>query len=98
MQEARSHLLKNGMSQQFTDLLAARYIQRLEDKEAAHISKIMDFFDTKRVGFEAMQALGDAKMEDVCMNYQMLSNYNQELYQNEVRRTLATHQKQRHQH
>ena len=35
MQEARSHLLKNGMSQQFTDLLAARYIQRLEDREAA---------------------------------------------------------------
>lgn len=35
MQDARSHLLKNGMTQQFTDLLAARYIRKLEDSDTS---------------------------------------------------------------
>lgn len=58
----------------------------------------MDFFDTKRDGFSAMKTLCDTNMEHVCLNYQILSNYNQELYQNQIRRNLATHQKSKHQH
>ena len=43
MQEVRAHLLKNGMSEQFADLLAARYIKTNEE---GRMTAIMDLFNS----------------------------------------------------
>jgi hypothetical protein len=45
MQQVRAHLLKNGMSKQFTDLLAARYIKTAEQ---GRIVSIMDLFNSNQ--------------------------------------------------
>lgn len=58
----------------------------------------MDFFDTKRDGFTAMKALADSELSDVHINYQMLSNYTRELYENQINQHVATHQKRGYQH
>jgi len=44
MLDTRLHLLKNGMSAHFTDMLAARYIRGLEDKDTSQIVSISDLF------------------------------------------------------
>jgi len=44
MLAARKHLLENGMTNQFADLLAARYIRGLEDKDTSYIATIMDLY------------------------------------------------------
>ena len=45
MQQVRNHLIKNGMTQQFADLLAARYIKTAEE---GSVVSIMDLFDTDK--------------------------------------------------
>ena len=44
MLDTRLHLLRNGMTAQFADLLAARYIRGLEDQETSQIANISDLF------------------------------------------------------
>lgn len=75
MAETRSYLLKRGMTVQFTDLLAAKYIRKLEDAKDARICTIMDFFDTKKDGFKAMQILVNTDIRNVHLNYATLDSY-----------------------
>jgi len=42
MHKVRQHLLSRGMTAQFTDILAAKYIKKIEEKD--QIFTIMDFF------------------------------------------------------
>ena len=53
MKDLRQHLLSRGMTEQFADILAAKYIRKLED-EGNMIVPIMDFFDTRRDGSKAL--------------------------------------------
>lgn len=39
----------------------------------------MDLFDTKKDGFSSMDKLDKAEMKNISINYQMLTEYNQEL-------------------
>lgn len=48
MSQVRKHLIKNGMSRQFTDILAAKYIKGLEDKKDQKILRVMDLFNTTK--------------------------------------------------
>lgn len=45
MAQVRTHLLMNGMTQQFADMLASRYIKKAEE---GTIFAIMDLFDTRK--------------------------------------------------
>jgi len=65
------------MSANYADMLAARYIQKLE--ENSKIVTVMSLFDTKKDGFAAMKNLADASMENVSLNYTTLSAYSREI-------------------
>ena len=69
MLAARKHLLENGMSVQFADMLAARYIRGLEDKETSQIATIMDLYQTKLDKFTGLKAVLDARTRDCRLNY-----------------------------
>ena len=63
------------MTVQFADLLAAKYIQKLEDSKKSKIYTIMDFFETKKDNFSAMKALADSNIKNVFLNYSTLNAY-----------------------
>lgn len=48
MTQVRKHLLENGMSRQFADILAAKYIKNLESKEDHKICKVLDLFNSTK--------------------------------------------------
>lgn len=93
MKDMRQHLLSRGMTEQFADILAAKYIRKLED-EGNMIVPIMDFFDSRKDGANALQALSAADMHDVALNYETLDSYtrsvNHGAKQSAVRQTLQT--------
>lgn len=80
MKDVRQHLLARGMTEQFADILAAKYIRKLED-EGNMIVPIMDFFDSRRDGAKALQALATADMNDVALNYETLDSYTRSVNQ-----------------
>jgi hypothetical protein len=47
MVDNRKFLIKHGMTSEFADTLAKRYINRLETSKDVHICSIMDLFDSK---------------------------------------------------
>ena len=79
MLDTRLHLLRNGMTAQFADLLAARYIRGLEDQEMSQIASILDLFQTKRDEFSALKAVLDAPTRDCRLNYQTLGEYTKQV-------------------
>ena len=62
------------MTPQFADLLAARYIQNMEDQDS-QIVRIMDLYDTKQDKAVSLKATIDARFEDIKLNYKTLSEY-----------------------
>mgnify|MGYP000347554634 CR=1 FL=1 len=76
MAQTRAHLVRKGMTPDYADQLAAKYIKNLEHGQ---VVRVMDFFDTKRDDFKAMQILSDAPLESVAFNYQTLASYSREL-------------------
>ena len=79
MLDTRLHLLKNGMTAQFADLLAARYIRGLEDPDASQIASILDLYQTKRDKFSALKAVLDAPTRECRLNYQTLGEYTKQV-------------------
>lgn len=69
------------MTAQFTDILAAKYIKKVEEKD--QIFTIMDFFQTDRDGFKAMDTLSKAPMWNVRLNYTTLPNYSEHVNKTE---------------
>ena len=67
--------MDNGMSKQFTDLLAAKYIKSLEDKKDHKIYRVMDLFDTKKNRRGVIEAMNNCSMPDIVLNYQTLASY-----------------------
>lgn len=75
MHKVRQHLLSRGMTAQFTDILAAKYIKKVEENDS--IFTIMDFFSTNRDSFKAMDTLSKAAMYNVRLNYTTLPNFSE---------------------
>lgn len=73
MQKVREHLLSRGMTPNFADLLAAKYIKKIE--ETSEIFKLMDFFSTNSNGFKAMRSLCEVDLNSIYLNYQTLKQY-----------------------
>ena len=76
------------MTVQFADLLAAKYIKKLEDPTNSKICTIMDFFDTKRDG-QAMKILGDASIKNVFLNYTTLNAYSRLINNTEMIKAMS---------
>ena len=78
------------MTVQFADLLAAKYIRKLEDPKTSKICTIMDFFDTKRDSFQAMKILADANIKNVFINYTTLNAYSRLINNAEMIKTMSS--------
>ena len=77
------------MTVQFADLLAAKYIRKLEDPQNSKICTIMDFFDTKRDGFQAMKILADVSIKNVFLNYTTLNAYSRLINNTEMIKAMS---------
>ena len=80
MSQVRKHLLSNGMTRQFTDILAAKYIRNLENKEDHKIFRVLDLFDTNKDRKGVIRTMNNCQMDDISMNYQTLASYQRDLY------------------
>lgn len=78
------------MTVQFADLLAAKYIRKLEDPKNSKICVIMDFFDTKRDSFQAMKVLADSNINNVYLNYTTLNAYSRLINNAEMIKTMSS--------
>ena len=74
----RTHLIKNGMTDDLADNLAKRYINRLESAANGHICSIMDFFNSK-ASAESLNTLLKSSMSDVHFAYQTWEGFRQGL-------------------
>jgi hypothetical protein len=79
MLDTRRHLLKNGMTPQFADLLSTRYIKSIEDKNKYHIAQIMDLFDCEKDSFKALKAVIDTDLQNTLLNYETLGTYSNQI-------------------
>ncbi len=66
MEATRQFLVSKGMTPHFAGLLASKYIKGLEEKS---VSSLIDLFSSKTSGFETLQALAEAPMKAVAVNY-----------------------------
>ena len=78
------------MTVQFADLLAAKYIQKLEDSKKSKIYTIMDFFETKKDNFSAMKALADSNIKNVFLNYSTLNAYSRLITNTEMIKAMSS--------
>ena len=78
------------MTVQFADLLAAKYIQKLEDPKKSKIYTIMDFFETKKDNFSAMKALADSNIKNVFLNYTTLNAYSRLINNTEMIKAMSS--------
>lgn len=78
------------MTVQFADLLAAKYIQKLEDSKKSKIYTIMDFFETKKDNFSAMKALADSNIKNVFLNYSTLNAYSRLINNTEMIKAMSS--------
>ena len=78
------------MTVQFADLLAAKYIQKLEDPKKSKIYTIMDFFETKKDSFSAMKALADSNIKNVFLNYTTLNAYSRLINNTEMIKAMSS--------
>jgi hypothetical protein len=78
------------MTVQFADLLAAKYIQKLEDSKKSKIFTIMDFFDTKTDNFTAMKILADSNIKNVVLNYTTLNAYSRLINNTEMIKAMSS--------
>ena len=78
------------MTVQFADLLAAKYIQKLEDSKKSKIYTIMDFFETKKDNFSAMKALADSNIKNVFLNYTTLNAYSRLINNTEMIKAMSS--------
>lgn len=80
MLEARKHLISRGMSANFADSLAKRYINKLElavqekpgfkKDKAAVVCSLMDLFNCKSDNSKALNALNKVEaLSNVYLNY-----------------------------
>lgn len=86
MAKVREHLIERGMTANFADLLAARYIKKQE--EGASIFTLMDFFDTNKDGFRAMRLLAETDLSAISLNYNTLSSYSNSIMKKEYHQAL----------
>jgi len=76
MADNRKYLIERGMTSEFADSLAKRYINRLESAKSAHICSIMDLFDSKKDQSRSLNAIIKAQsLEDVHFNYLTWGDY-----------------------
>lgn len=75
-EETRSYLLKNGMSTQFTDILAAKYIKKIE--ESSTVLPIMELYNHNN---QALRLLDECPFEKLHLNYQTIQGFTDRLYQ-----------------
>ena len=78
------------MTVQFADLLAAKYIQKLEDSKKSKIFTIMDFFETKKDNFSAMKTLADSNIKNVYLNYSTLNAYSRLINNSEMIKAMSS--------
>ena len=92
MQDNRRNLIKHGMTAQFADQLAKRYIDKFTPHELLGdkglICSIMDLFNSKNSGSKAITKLLKANFEQVTLNYVTWEEYKQTLHQNRVQELL----------
>lgn len=79
LEKTRSYLLKNGMSGQFADILAAKYIKKIEQNST--ILPIMELFNNNT---KVVNLLEDCSFEKIPLNYQTIQGYTQSLYQSNL--------------
>ena len=94
----RSDLLRKGLSAEFADVLARRYIHKLEQKAltskhfgnepAALICSMLEFFDAKKDNCRALNALHAVSLDKVRLNYQTWQEYTQQVALQEVQSRL----------
>lgn len=76
MGQTRQFLLAKGMSSNFADLLAAKYIK---EKESHKVVSVMDLFEKESL----IDLVDKTSLSDICLNYQTLNKYTNGLYREE---------------
>jgi hypothetical protein len=68
MQATRTYLIKRGMTKDLADILAKRYINRLETSGGS-IHSVMDFFSSTTSNASALNELLKSDLGNVALNY-----------------------------